>query len=103
MAQSPDAVELTWTASPSTEILAGYNLYRSEVQGGPYEQINAELITGEVYEDNALEWNKVYYYVCRAVSTFGIESVDSNEAVWTVETPPAPLPPTLLDVKKKVN
>jgi len=104
-AQSPDAVELTWTASPSTEILAGYNMYRSEVSGEGYVKINDELIPmlAVSYADSNLEWNKTYYYVCRAVSTFGIESVNSNEAIWTVETPPAPEPPTALDVKKKVN
>jgi len=97
-AQSPDPVELTWTASTSTDILAGYNLYRSETPGEGYIQINVDLITGESYIDNNLEWNKVYYYVCRAVSVFGVESTNSNEAVWTVETPPAPEPPNNLQV-----
>jgi len=102
-AQTPDAVELTWTASPSTDILAGYSMYRSEVSGEDYVQINDELIVGETYTDGTLEWNKTYYYVCRAVSTFGTESVNSNEAMWTVETPPAPEAPVNLEVKKKVN
>ena len=109
-AQSPDPVELTWTASPSTDILAGYNMYRSEVSGEGYVKINDELIPmlAVSYVDSDLEWDKTYYYVCRAVSIFLVgevpaESINSNEAMWAVDTPPAPLPPCDLDVKKKVN
>lgn len=97
----PDDVELTWAASLSgPEIVAGYNMYRSETSGSDYVQINADLITGLVYVDDTLEWGKIYYYVCRAVSHWGIESGNSNEAMWTVPVPPAPDAPTGLDVKK---
>lgn len=42
-------VDLSWIASTST--VAGYNVYRSKVAGGPYLKINATLISGLTFTD----------------------------------------------------
>ena len=96
---APEPIELGWTASPSTDILAGYNMYRSEVSGGDYVKINTELIPGETYTDSNITWNVTYYYVCRAVSLWDVESVNSNEA-WEIRTAPVPDPAADLEAKK---
>jgi fibronectin type 3 domain-containing protein len=50
-------VALSWTASvPCTGTgcapVAGYNVYRSKVSGGPYVKVNAALVTGVTYTDS---------------------------------------------------
>jgi hypothetical protein len=40
---------LSWTASTST--VAGYNVKKSNVSGGPYSKVNLALITGVTYTD----------------------------------------------------
>jgi len=40
---------LSWTAS--TSIVAGYNIKKSSVTGGPYTKVNTTLITGLTYVD----------------------------------------------------
>jgi hypothetical protein len=42
-------VNLSWIASTST--VAGYNVYRGKVSGGPYSKINTTLITGLSFTD----------------------------------------------------
>lgn len=44
-----NVVDLSWTAS--TSIVAGYNMYRGKVSGGPYTKINTSLIAGTTYTD----------------------------------------------------
>lgn len=41
--------DLSWTASTST--VAGYNVYRSTVTGGPYTKVNPSLVTTLTYSD----------------------------------------------------
>ena len=48
-AQGQHVANLTWTASTST--VAGYNVYRSKVSGGPYTKVNAALVTSVTYTD----------------------------------------------------
>jgi fibronectin type 3 domain-containing protein len=71
------SVALTWNASTST--VAGYNVYRSTVSGGPYTKINSTLVTTLTYTDSTVQSGTTYYYVTTAVDTNGNESVDSNE------------------------
>jgi hypothetical protein len=40
---------LSWTASTST--VAGYNIKKSSVSGGPYTKVNSALITGVTYAE----------------------------------------------------
>jgi len=59
--------------------VAGYNVYRGTVSGGPYTKINSSLITGLTYSDSTVVNGTEYYYVATAVDSSGDESVNSNE------------------------
>jgi hypothetical protein len=71
------SVALAWNASTST--VAGYNVYRSTVSGGPYAKINSSLVAALDYTDSTVQSSTTYYYVTTAVDSSGIESVFSNE------------------------
>jgi hypothetical protein len=73
------SVTLSW--SPSKSSVAGYNVYRSTVSGGPYTTIlNSGLITALTFIDTTVQAGRTYYYVIRAVAPDGAESTDSNQA-----------------------
>jgi|GEM_PF-6220666 len=48
------------------ENLAGYNIYRSEVDGGPYTLIGAAAATETSFEDTTVANGVTYYYVITA-------------------------------------
>jgi len=73
---------LTWNASTST--VAGYNVYRSRVSGGPYAKINSSLIAALNYTDSTVQSGTTYYYVTTAVDSSGNESVFSNQVSATI-------------------
>jgi len=75
----PPAVVLNWTASTSPDV-AGYNIYRGSVHGGPYTEVNSALIGATNYYDSSVQPGSTYYYVTTAVNTSGQESAYSNEA-----------------------
>lgn len=70
------SVELNWTSNQETD-LAGYNVYRSETQGGNYNTI-ARNITTNSFVDNNLD-DKTYYYAIKAVDKSLNRSAYSNE------------------------
>jgi hypothetical protein len=72
------SVALTWNASTST--VAGYNVYRGTVSGGPYAKIDSSLAAGLNYTDSTVQSSTTYYYVTTAVDSGGNESVFSNQA-----------------------
>jgi hypothetical protein len=76
------SASLTWTASSST--LAGYNVYRGSVSGGPYTLMNSSLISATDYTDSTVQSGQTYYYVTTAVNSSGNESVNSNEVTATI-------------------
>lgn len=78
----PSSVSLTWTAS--TSVLAGYNVYRGNVSGGPFTKLNSTLITGTAYDDITILRGQTYIYVATAVDSLGVESQFSNEATAVV-------------------
>lgn len=43
------SVTANWVAS--TSLVAGYNLYRGKVTGGPYVKVNTALISGTTFTD----------------------------------------------------
>ena len=47
---SDDSVNLLWNANIEPDI-AGYNIYKSDISGGPYTKINSELIADTSYVD----------------------------------------------------
>ena len=79
------AVDLAWTASIST--VAGYNVYRGTVSGGPYTKLNSSLVAGIAYTDTAVQGGQTYYYVTTAVDSSGNESAYSNQAQAVVPSP----------------
>jgi HYDIN/CFA65/VesB family protein len=78
-------VDLSWTAS--TSAVAGYNIYRGTVSGGPYTRINASLEPATLYTDSAVQAGQTYYYVTTAVDSSGVESGYSNVVQAVVPTP----------------
>jgi fibronectin type 3 domain-containing protein len=74
------AINLTWTANTDPD-LAGYNLYRGTISGGPYVRLNSPLLTGTSTVDaSGLSNGTRYYYVLRAVDTSANEGDVSGEA-----------------------
>ncbi len=64
--------------------MAGYNIFRGTVSGGPYEQINGSLDTSTSYTDNTVVGGASYYYVATAVNTEGQQSGYSNQIEVTI-------------------
>ena len=79
------SVDVNWAASTST--VAGYNVYRGTVSGGPYSKINTTLITGLTYNDNTVSSGATYYYVVTAVAADGTESPFSSQVQAAIPTP----------------
>jgi hypothetical protein len=75
--QTAHSVGLAWNASTST--VAGYNVYRSTVSGGPYTKINLSLVAVLNYTDSTVQSGATYFYVTTAVDSIGNESTYSNE------------------------
>jgi hypothetical protein len=73
-------VELKWHPNPEPDI-AGYNLYRSEISGGPYTIVNASLIADTSYQDFTVTNYVQYFYVLTAVSNVMLESDYSDEVI----------------------
>lgn len=81
------SVEFAWTANTEPD-LAGYNMYRSETDGGPYTKIGSSTTTG--YTDSTVEFDIMYYWVVTAFDEAGNESGYSNQVSNMTETPPPP-------------
>ena len=76
------SVSLAW--SPSASTVAGYNVYRSEVSGGPYMKLDASAVSPDSYIDTTVQGGLTYYYVVTSVATTGVESAYSSQAAATV-------------------
>jgi fibronectin type 3 domain-containing protein len=80
VAQATHSVNLSWTASTSTDV-AGYNVYRALYTNsacGTLSKINSALITSTVYTDSTVANSTSYCYATTAVDTSNNESSDSN-------------------------
>jgi hypothetical protein len=69
-------IHLSWSANSEPD-LAGYNVYRGTVSGGPYSKLNTSLITATSYDDAVS--GGPFYYVVTAVDTSLNESARSSE------------------------
>lgn len=78
-APAAHSVGLGWDASSSASI-AGYNVYRSGSQSGPFTRLNGSLVSGLTYTDSTVVGGDTYYYVTTAVDAKGDESPHSNTA-----------------------
>ncbi len=72
---------LTWNANTELDI-AGYNIYRSDVSGGPYIKINSAVVVDTFYTDTSGTTD--YYYCISAVIMASAESRLSVEATVQV-------------------
>jgi hypothetical protein len=77
-----NSVSLSW--SPSTSTIAGYNVYRSEVSGGPYAKLDSTLVSLDSYTDSSVQAGMTYYYVVTSVNSAGIESADSTQVAAVI-------------------
>lgn len=77
VAQGSHDAYLTWDAGDPNAV--GYNIYRGNVSGGPYQQINGALDAATNYTDYTVAGGKVYYYVATEVNSQGQESAYSGE------------------------
>jgi hypothetical protein len=76
------SVALGWGASSSG--VAGYNVYRSTVNGSSYSKVNSALLPGLSYSDSSVTSGTTYYYVATSVDSSGNESVYSNQVSATI-------------------
>gem|GEM_PF-1714603 len=78
-------VSLAWTASSSN--VSGYNVYRSQISGGPYTKLNANLLSGTSFTDINVQAGNTYFYVTTAVNSSNVESGYSNQAQTVIPSP----------------
>jgi Abnormal spindle-like microcephaly-assoc'd, ASPM-SPD-2-Hydin len=76
------SVTLSW--SDTAAQIAGYNVYRSTVSGGPYTRINSALDGTTSYTDSTVVSGTTYYYTVTAVGTNGAESAYSSQTAVTI-------------------
>jgi len=79
------SVSLTWSPSPSA--VAGYDIYRSEVSGGPYTKLDSSIVAADSYTDSTVQAGLTYYYVVTSVTSAGVQSADSAQTSATIPTP----------------
>lgn len=77
-----NSVSLAWDASAST--VAGYNVYRTTINGSAYVRVNSSLLSGLTYDDQAVQSATTYYYVVTAVDSSGNESTYSNQVAAAI-------------------
>ena len=65
----------------------GYNIYRSTVQAGPFQEINTSLDSSTNYTDYTVVSGTTYYYVATEVNSEGQESPYSNEVQAVIPNP----------------
>jgi fibronectin type 3 domain-containing protein len=71
------AANLSWTPSSST--FAGFDVYRSNVSGGPYTRINPTMVSSTSFSDTNVVVGQTYYYVATEFDSSGNQSAYSNE------------------------
>jgi parallel beta-helix repeat protein len=80
---------LTWNSN-SEKDLAGYFVYRSASQDGPYELLNVDPIGGTTYTDSGLDDGTTYFYKVSAVDLADNESPLSDWKSGTTLDEPLP-------------
>ncbi|MFQ6026036.1 MAG: LamG-like jellyroll fold domain-containing protein [Dehalococcoidia bacterium] len=76
-------IDLLWNANSETD-LVGYNVFRSQTTGGPYQKLNT---TGPVVNNSFIDFSIIggntYFYAVTAENQSGMESGYSNQASAT--------------------
>jgi fibronectin type 3 domain-containing protein len=81
-----NSVNLEWIASTSPDVFS-YNIFRSQVSGGPYSQVNERVRTETTFTDNYVLAGDTYCYVATSVDTSGNQSPYSNESCVEMAQP----------------
>src|SRR5579864_905516 len=76
-APHPHSVDLKWKASVSRVV--GYNVYRSETDGGPYIKLTSSPVRATNYTDSSVQSGHFYFYAVTAVDSSGKESAYSSQ------------------------
>ncbi|GAB4108343.1 MAG: N-acetylmuramoyl-L-alanine amidase [Phycisphaeraceae bacterium] len=77
-----NSVILDWADNTEPD-LAGYNIYRATVSGGPYTKLNSTPVALSQFTDNTVTNGTLYFYQVTAVDTDDNESVPSLEVSVT--------------------
>ncbi|MDD7794454.1 fibronectin type III domain-containing protein [Clostridium sp. 'White wine YQ'] len=96
-----NSVTLSWSALEGT-IFSGYEIWRSEAQGGPYTKVGNETAQ-TTYTDTGLQFNTKYYYVVRTVNGQSPYAQSSEFSVTTLAGSRPSTPPSGLDIAKDGN
>jgi len=81
-----DKMLMMWNPSIATDV-AGYYVYRSAAQGGPFTRATPDLIAHTVYTDGGLAPSTRYYFGITAVDQSGNESPMSAVAAASTNPP----------------
>jgi hypothetical protein len=81
----PHSADLKWKASVSRVV--GYNVYRSETDGGPYIKLTSAPVRATNYTDRSVQRGHTYFYAVTAVDSRGKESERSNQAKALIPSP----------------
>ena len=81
----PHSVDLKWKASVSRVV--GYNVYRSETDGGPYIKLTSAPVRATNYTDRSVQSGHTYVYAVTAVDGKAKESVHSNHVKALIPSP----------------
>jgi hypothetical protein len=73
---TPAYLDLSWAINPETDV-GGYNVYRSEQQGGLGTRLNSELLPTPTFSDMSALPSRRYFYSVTAVDRSGNESSPS--------------------------
>jgi len=84
-APHPHSVDLKWKASVSRVV--GYNVYRSETDGGPYFKLTSAPVRTTNYTDRSVRSGHAYFYAVTAVDSKNKESVHSNRVKALIPSP----------------
>jgi len=84
-APRPHSVDLKWKASVSRVV--GYNVYRSETDGGPYIKLTSAPVRATNYTDRSVQRGHTYFYAVTSVDSRAKESVHSNQAKALIPSP----------------
>ena len=92
---SPTQMNLSWTATPGTEV-NGYNVFRGTTPGGrSVSPINGSTpVTGTTYSDTTASGGTTYYYTVEAVNGAGSSAASSEVSGLTFPDVPSGLDTT---------
>ncbi len=70
-------IDLGWEIPPTDSVIAGYLIYRSLSDGGPYTRVNNEPTRHAYYRNEGLLESTTYFFVVESVDSSGYRSLIS--------------------------